>query len=135
MGYTVNADTGKLDFNNTPSTTSDLNGLSDRVEAIREDAPVFAAGTATINVAADAPFGSKLITFPPGRFAVPPLVTATLSSAPDGSQKLSPRTYSQTKDGCTIGLYTGDFNTGIPKAVTVTVSWIAVQMSVESAAG
>lgn len=43
MGFTRDAGNGKLTFNNTPSTTADLNGLSDRIE----EAATLSVDTAT----------------------------------------------------------------------------------------
>jgi hypothetical protein len=95
-----------------------------------------AAGTATISIASGANTGSIAITFPPGRFTLPPKVTLGMSDAHGGSQSFIARSYNQTATGATVALYIAPFTTATaPNAFSQNVDWVAVQMSSASAAG
>lgn len=76
---------------------------------------------------------SVTATFPVGRFTVPPIVTASMTSAPGGSQNLVARAINATTSSVTVYLY----NTGATAATwtPLAVGWTAVQMTPTSAAG
>ncbi|KAB2807979.1 hypothetical protein F9L07_25250 [Pimelobacter simplex] len=93
----------------------------------------FAIATGVVNVALSAVNSAFTnITFPAGRFTVPPLVLATLQSAPSGSQKFVPRVLNATTSGASVYVYTGDTTA---QTATVNVAWEAIQMTPTTAAG
>jgi hypothetical protein len=95
-----------------------------------------AAGTVTFPTSAvpatyDAPaVVTATINYPPGRFSVAPILTATPQTT-DGTAVYVVRHYANTATGCTVALSTaqGAF------PVAVTLSWIAVQMTASAAPG
>lgn len=89
------------------------------------------AGTATITLSAAAS-GSTTVNFTAGRFTQTPLVTISINGIPGGSSKLIPRASSASTASFTAYLYTGDAAT---TSSTVTVNWLAVQVTAGAAAG
>ena len=79
-----------------------------------------ATGTIAITVAGVS--GTVNVTFPNGRFTVPPVVLVSRSTS--GLAKYVPYVASVTATGCVLGLYAGDGTTG---GGTTSLSWIAVQ--------
>ena len=79
-----------------------------------------ATGTIAITVAGVS--GTANVTFPNGRFTVPPVVLVSRSTS--GLAKYVPYVASVTATGCVLGLYAGDGTTG---GGTTSLSWIAVQ--------
>lgn len=94
--------------------------------------PRMAAGTASLSLTSDFS-GVVAITFPSGRFTVPPIVQVCLRNAVAGSGSLSARAINVTSNGCDIYVYTG--NNAVTTATGVSVQWTAVQMTSGSAAG
>jgi len=72
------------------------------------------------------------ITFPPGRFTQPPVVTPSIMSSPGVGRKLGAQATGITAAGCQIVVTTGD-----QSAVTagVNVGYVAKQMTAANAAG
>lgn len=109
---------------------SDMDSIAAAAESANARAPfAMDSGQVTINVSSGGNFGSALATFAPGRFTRRPHVTTSISNSQGGAQAMSSRSYSGDKDKCTIGLFNAPFSAGIPNAVSVTVDWIAVQMT------
>lgn len=109
-----------------------------RLKLANQDRQPFsmAAGQTTVTVTKNMIYGAKAISFPAGRFRVPPIVTIALSSAPGGSNSLVPRTINNSPNGVSIYLYTADEKPASTTAnVTVEVQWTAVQMSEDAADG
>ena len=79
-----------------------------------------ATGTIAITVAGVS--GTANVTFPNGRFTVPPVVLVSRSTS--GLAKYVPYVASVTATGCVLGLYAGD---GTTSGGTTSLSWIAVQ--------
>jgi hypothetical protein len=71
------------------------------------------------------------VTFPAGRFSVPPLVFVTKNYA--SSPKDTPYAISVTTSGFTLGVYSGDGSAGT--AATSPIFWEAIQMTATAAAG
>lgn len=91
-----------------------------------------AAGNVTV-VPTGTSYALTAYTFPTSRFSVAPIVSATLSSAQGGTQRLIPRVNAITSSGCDVYCYTGDasnWSTG-----NQIVNIIAVQMVSNGAAG
>lgn len=88
---------------------------------------VMAAGEVTLTVASGAT-GSATVTFPSGRFSVPPIVTAIVRSADP-----SHRAWSVT-DATTTG-FTVYLTNSSGGSVTNSIGWTAVQMTSTSASG
>lgn len=82
-----------------------------------------AAGRATVTVTASAN-GFLDVTFPAGRFSLPPVVMVTKQS--DAAAKYVPYAMNVTATGFRIGLYAGD---GTASSQSVVLGWTAVQMS------
>jgi hypothetical protein len=100
--------------------------------AVLERLPVrMSAGSVSVVLSSDT-VAFTAITFPVSRFSVAPLVVATLQSAPGGSAKFVPRVISITTSGANVYVYTGD---GTSQTATVTVAWVAIQMTAGAAAG
>src|SRR3954471_23751364 len=74
------------------------------------------------------------VTFPAGRFTVPPLVQTTIQGAPANGTRLVPRANQGTTSGCNVVLYHGD-GTPMTAGVNVGVAWHAIQMTSSAAAG
>ena len=129
---------GMNETNGGFSPTGNIFEMRKRLMLANQDRQPFAmaAGQVSITVAKNAIYAFKAITFPTGRFRTTPIVTATLSSAPGGSQKLSARSYGRTPTGASIYVYTGDQAAADTSgSVTVTVDWTAIQMTEDTAAG
>lgn len=75
------------------------------------------------------------VTWPTGRFSQPPVVVATLYSAPNGSQKMIPRFYNVSSTNGTLAVYTGDFSGTFGVSGTVSIAWHAIQMTSTTAEG
>lgn len=78
------------------------------------------------------------VTFPVGRFTVPPSVISNLASAPGGSTGLVPRVLNTTATGCDIYLYTAtgqSITTNSGETPPLWVNWIAIQMKPNTASG
>jgi hypothetical protein len=86
-----------------------------------------AAGSVSITPVANTPT-SAAITFPAGRFTVPPIVTVTASSTVPGSNVMEVSAASVTATGALIYIYRTNIS-------NTTVYWSAVQMTSTSAAG
>jgi hypothetical protein len=109
-----------------------------RLKLANQDRQPFsmAAGNSNVNLPKNAVFGYVAITFPAGRFRRAPIVTASLSNAPGGSNKAVARVINATTTGASIYVYSGDgaaFSTSA--AINVGVNWTAVQMAEDAAAG
>lgn len=115
-----------------PSMADIQNAIDDAVLAATQyTAYREAAGQQGITITA-ATFATVALTFPAGRFTVPPLVTATIATAPGGSAKLIPRVTAVTTTGAALYVYTGD---GSSATASVSIAWHATQMTPASAAG
>lgn len=91
----------------------------------------FAAGQANLSLSA-ASTANVTVTLPVGRFNVAPLVLVTIASAATGTQKLVARAINATTTNFALYVYTGDSTN---TTATVTVSWMAIQMTSTTAAG
>jgi hypothetical protein len=102
------------------------------IEALLAFLPVrVAAGSTTVTLTASgADFTA--VTFPASRFTVAPLVFATVSSGAAGTSKFVPRVLAVTTTGANVYVYTGDATSATG---SVSVSWLAVQMTATTAAG
>lgn len=97
----------------------------------------YATAAGMLNVAhpANTPFVAAItITLPAGRFTRAPIPTVNLMSAPNGSQKCNPRIYASTTSSFTAAIYQGDGSSS-NVAHNDNISWMAVQMTADSAAG
>lgn len=126
-----------------PDDSSPIDGIQDDMEALAESVDVAlddavdalpfrtAAGEVVVSLSASN-VGFSPITFPVGRFTVPPLLLATIKTAPGGSQKFVVRALNTTVTDAAIYVYTGDASSATG---SVSVAWFAVQMTPASAAG
>lgn len=107
-----------------------------RLKLANQDRQPFAmaSGTVSVQMRTTSYYGSAGITFPAGRFRVPPIVTVSLGSAPGGSGNVSPRALNATPNGASVYCYTADLQ-GADVNHTVVVNWTAVQMAEDAAAG
>lgn len=93
--------------------------------------PRMSAGRATVSLAnANSTFTT--VTFPAGRFSQAPVVTCTVATGPAGGAKINVRALNATTGGFSLYGMTAD---GALLTATVTVNWIAVQMTDGSATG
>ena len=96
--------------NFSTSGTLNVNGLTVGNQITQRSnvpVPIMAAGTVTVSVSAGT-FGAQSITFPPGRFSLPPIVTATFQDAQSNSGRFVPRVTNITANGATVQLYCAD---------------------------
>jgi hypothetical protein len=107
-----------------------------RLKLANQDRQPFAmaSGQVSVSMTKTSYYGTKGITFPAGRFRVPPIVTVSLGNAPGGSGNVSPRALNATPFGASVYCYTADLQ-GADVAHTVIVNWTAIQMSEDAAAG
>lgn len=87
-----------------------------------------AAGAVTSGSIAGGATAAMTVTFPPGRFTQPPIVTATVRSGAAGQRGVS------VSDSTTSGMTVYLFN-GATGPIINSVGWIAVQMSASNASG
>lgn len=93
----------------------------------------YAKAVGTVNVTLTAQSSNfAAITFPAGRFTVPPRVFVSMQSAPGGTGKFVPRAIAVTETGANVYCYTGD---GTATTGTMQVVWNAEQMTETSADG
>lgn len=93
-----------------------------------------AAGQVTMSVSSGGNLVNTSVSLPAGRFLVAPRVVASISNAPGASQKFIARTYGASTTGFSVELISGDGSTA-PSAFSLTVDWIAIQMTGTSASG
>lgn len=120
--------------NFSTSGTLNVNALTSSTALVHRGSvpvPIMAAGTASV-VVSSASFAQTAITFPVGRFTSAPIVTASLQDAPSLSGKYSARVTSINTTGALIQVYSGDASAN---STSMTVGWIAVQMTSGSASG
>ncbi|WP_394938831.1 hypothetical protein [Psychromicrobium sp. YIM B11713] len=110
-----------------PDVTAILTRLNN-LETIRDRTPRReAAGSGTITVSGTN--GSINVTFPPGRFTVPPIVMVTRQTGTNANHGVYAEAV--TKDGCKITMYYGPGGgTG-----TTQVAWHAIQFTDTTANG
>ena len=89
------------------------------------------AGRVTVTVSSNFT-ASTLVTFPAGRFTQPPIVSATMTTAPGGSGRFVPRIINVTTGGATVYVYTGD---GSTTSASVVVDIVAFQATDSNASG
>jgi cytoskeletal protein CcmA (bactofilin family) len=120
--------------NFSTSGTLNVNALTSSTALVHRGSvpvPIMAAGTTSVVVSA-ASFAQVSISFPVGRFTTPPIVTASLQDAPSLSGKYSARVTNINSSGANIQVYSGDASAN---STSMTVGWIAVQMTSGSASG
>lgn len=116
----------------TPDPPRDIKALADRLDAVLPAA--MAAGLAAVPANATGPTSTVAVTFPVGRFTVPPIVVVSLVGSTGGTQRYVPRVHAgPTASGFTAGVWASETTNNITNATTV--SWQAVQMDAASAAG
>ena len=109
--------------NSATKATAAINAAT-RAETAAATAVAAAAriATGTIAITVAGVSGTVNVTFPNGRFTVPPVVLVSRSTS--GLAKYVPYVASVTATGCVLGLYAGD---GTTSGGTTSLSWIAVQ--------
>jgi hypothetical protein len=120
----------------TGYAAAQVNDRRKRLLLANQDRQPFAMACGTVNVSmrTTSYYGSAGITFPPGRFRVPPIVTVSLANAPAGSGNVSPRAINPTPTGASVYCYTADLK-GADVNHTAVVNWTAIQMAEDTAAG
>ena len=94
--------------------------------------PRVASGVVSLSVSGGT-YGAMAVSFPAGRFTIPPLGFACIQNAVTGAQRLVPRALNITTTGMTVEGFTGD---GVgPTTAGVEVAWLAVQVGELSAGG
>jgi hypothetical protein len=95
---------------------------------------MFHAGTVNVTVPVGNGAGTASVTFPTA-FTQAPIITVNINAVTgSNSYKLMAHAYGQTTTGFTMDLRTID-GTGVAATYTMTVHWIAIQMTPASAAG
>ena len=124
-----------------PLGTDPLSGGDDAIGALAAKLEALnlawqmAAGTITLSTTSLASAGSVFtpITFPVGRFTLPPLVLVTMGSASSGSAFATCRAHVITKDGFSIVIT--NVGTAAMSMGAAPFSWLAVQFSASAAPG
>jgi hypothetical protein len=116
----------------TPDVPRDIKALADKLDAVAPTAQ--AAGLASVPANASGATSTVAVTFPVGRFTVPPIVTVSLYGSTGGTQRYVPRVHTPpTASGFTAGIWASETTNNITNPMSV--GWQAVQMDAASAAG
>ena len=120
----VSQDAAKQSETNSATKATAAINAATRAETAAATAVAAAAriATGTIAITVAGVSGTVNVTFPNGRFTVPPVVLVSRSTS--GLAKYVPYVASVTATGCVLGLYAGD---GTTSGGTTSLSWIAVQ--------
>lgn len=110
-------------------------GVDNRIDARLAGLPhATAAGQVSLTAADGSQSAEGIVTFPAGRFTVPPIVVVSHARFMPWTYKMIPRPTEITTTGCKVQTWMAD-GTTLTGNRTVVLAWMAVQMTSTTAEG